>query len=94
MNLLRLARPFEADETTKQFLPSLKTACDTFQRLGPTPVRFKVSIPNEQDLKFGDEMSIDLMFLDGNAVLHVIGAATRFSSAIFRRSWRHLRPKS
>jgi hypothetical protein len=45
-------------------------------------VRFKVSIP-EDDLVFGDEVSIDLMFLDGNAVLHVVDTATRFSAAAF-----------
>ena len=83
MNLFRLARPFEADEPTKQFHQSLQAACDICQRLGPTPVLFKVSLPNEQDLEFGDELSIDLMLLDGKAVPHVIDTATRFSSAIF-----------
>jgi hypothetical protein len=45
-------------------------------------VRFKLSIP-EDDLVFGDEVSIDLMFLDGTAVLHVVDTATRFSAAAF-----------
>ena len=66
-----------------QFLESLQAACDTCYCLGLTPVRLKVSLPNEHDLKFGGELSIDLMFLDGKAVLHVIDTATRFSSAIF-----------
>ena len=83
MNLLRLAGSFEADEATKQFLETLQAACDTCQRVGPTPVRFKVSLPNEQDIKLGDEFFIDVMFLDGKAVLYVIDTATRLSSAIF-----------
>ena len=83
MNLLLLPRPFQPDAATKQFLESLQAACDTCQRLIPTPVRFKLSLPNGQDLKFGDELSIDLMFVDGKAVLHVIDTATRLSSAIF-----------
>jgi hypothetical protein len=48
----------------------------------PKPVRFKVSIP-EEDLVFGDDVSIDLMFLDGSAVLHVVDTETRFSAPGF-----------
>ena len=33
--------------------------------------------------KFGDEISIDLVWLDGKAVLHIVDTATRFSSATF-----------
>jgi hypothetical protein len=30
----------------------------------------------DEDLIFGDDVSIDLMLLDGNAVLHVVDTAT------------------
>ena len=36
-----------------------------------------------EDAKFGDELSMDLMFLNGKAVLHIIDTATRFSAATF-----------
>jgi hypothetical protein len=63
-------------------LEDISNSCQVFQRLGPKPVRFQVSIP-EDDLVFGVEFSIDLMFLDGSAALHVVDAATRFSAAVF-----------
>lgn len=37
----------------------------------------------EGDLIFGDSISMNLMFLDGKAVLHVVASATRFSAATF-----------
>lgn len=83
MNLFRLARHYEADEGTKHFVESLQASCDTCQLLGPTPVRFKVSLPDENELKFGEETCIDLEFLDGKAVPQIIDTATTFSSGTF-----------
>lgn len=42
-----------------------------------------MSLPIEQELKFGDELSIVLVFLDGKEVLHIIDTATRLSYATF-----------
>ena len=82
-NLLRMARPYETNQETKHVLDKIKQACDTCQRLGPTPIRFKASIPTEDSVKFGEELSMDLMFLDGKALLHIVDTATRFSAATF-----------
>ena len=81
--LLKLARPSHVNSETRKTLEKIKEACDTCQRFGPTPVRFKVSLPTEDDIKFGEELSIDLMWLDGKAVLHIVDTATRFSAASF-----------
>ena len=83
LNLLKLARPHEMNHDTVKTLEGIKRACDNCQRLGPTPLRFKVSLPSMEDVKFGEEASMDLMFLDGKAVLHIIDTATRFSTATF-----------
>jgi hypothetical protein len=40
-----------------------------------------------EDIVFGDELSIDLMFIDGQAVLHVVDTATRFSAVTFLDSY-------
>jgi hypothetical protein len=41
-------------------------------------------IPEEADkLVFGDELSIDLMWIEGDAVLHVVDTATRFSATTY-----------
>jgi hypothetical protein len=36
-----------------------------------------------EDIEFEDELSIDLMFIDGQAVLHVVDTVTRFSAATY-----------
>jgi hypothetical protein len=81
-NLIKKGRPEQLDHDTLKILEEISNACQMCQRLGPKPVRFKVSIP-EEDLVFGDEVSIDLMFLIGSAFLHVVDTETRFSAAGF-----------
>lgn len=44
---------------------------------------FKVSLRNSDSLQFGDEISLHLMSLDGNAVLHISDRATRFLATDF-----------
>ena len=68
---------------TVKTLEYIKRACGSCQCLRPTPLRFKVSLPSMEDVKFGEEASMDLMFLDGEAVLHIIDTATRFSASAF-----------
>jgi hypothetical protein len=83
-NLLKLLKRARADDTnqeTMHLLQQIASACETCQKLGPKPIRFKVSLPNMEDIVFGDELSIDLLFIDGQAVLHVADTATRFSAA-------------
>ena len=81
--LLKLARPAETNSDTRELLQEIADHCDTCQRYSSPPLRFKASMPDESELVFGDELSIDLMFLDGKAVLHIIDTATRFSAATF-----------
>lgn len=40
-------------------------------------------MPNEDDLVFGEELSIELMFLDGITLLHIVDTATYFSAQTF-----------
>jgi hypothetical protein len=47
------------------------------------PQRFKTSLPTGEGLAFGSEISIDLMFIGGKAVLNVFDSATRFNAATF-----------
>ncbi len=83
LNLLKLARPWETDAETKKILEDIAKNCDTCQRFSAPPVRFKVTLPTEESLVFGDELSLDLMWIDGKAVLHIVDTATRFSAATF-----------
>lgn len=43
----------------------------------------KDNITFRENLELGDELSTDLMFLNGKAVLHTIDTASRFSAATF-----------
>lgn len=47
-----------------------------------------LKIANETRLVFGEELSIDLMFLDWNAVLPVVDTAKSFSASTFLNSNR------
>lgn len=67
---------------TLDVLKEIVKKCDPCQRIGPTPVRFRASIP-EDELVFGDELSIDLAWVEGDAFLHVVDTATRFSATTF-----------
>ena len=83
LNLIRKTRPHEATETTTRVLKEIYKSCNTCQILGSQPTRFKTTLPTIQDVKFGEEISMDLMFIEGKAILHIVDTATRFSSAIF-----------
>jgi hypothetical protein len=80
--IIKKGRPEQLDHNTLKILKDISNACQMCQRLGPKPVRFKVSIP-EDNLVFADEVSIDLMLLDGSDFLQVVDTATRFSAAAF-----------
>lgn len=57
--------------------------CKACQRFPQPPARFNVTIPTEESLVFGDELSVDLMFLEGKAVCNVADTGTRFSAEKF-----------
>lgn len=40
-------------------------------------------MPSTDEQIFGEEISMDLTFIDGKAILHIVDTATRFSAAIF-----------
>ena len=83
LNLIRKARSHEATEAITKVLKEISKSCNTCQRLGSQPTIFKTTLPTLQEVKFGEEISMDLMFIEGKAILHIVDTATRFSSAIF-----------
>lgn len=88
-NILKRADPNNLTSHTRQILQQISKTCDTCQRFGPRPIRFKVTLPSDKDLVFGSELSMDLMFIDGKALLHIVDTATRFSAAIFLDKYGH-----
>ena len=83
LNLIIKARLHEATEATTKVLKAISKSCNTCQMLGSQPTRFKTTLPTLKDVKLGREISMDLMFTEGKAILHIVDTAIRFSSAIF-----------
>lgn len=65
-------------------MEDITTQCNTCQIFSIEPICFKVSLPTEESLTFGQKLSMYLMFLDGKAFLHVVDTSTHFSAATFR----------
>jgi hypothetical protein len=81
--LLKSAKADDLDASTRAVLSDIENACSTCQRYSSKPLRLKTSLPNGKEFSFGSELSMDLKFINGKAVLHVIDSATRFNAATF-----------
>ena len=82
--MLRRAKNGDAVPETLQRLQDVAAACDVCQRLAKDPGRFRAALP-EGDVIFNRVVLIDLMFLNGRAVLHIVDKDTLFSEATFLR---------
>lgn len=82
-NVLKRSNPEKANEATLTILKEISRACATCQRFAPKPLSFQVTIPG--DVVFNNELALDLMWIDGRAVLHIVDVHTHFSSAVFLR---------
>lgn len=85
--LLRRANDGKIEAGTRDELEQLTAACDVCQRLSKAPGRFRVSMPND-DLVFNRVVLMDLMYLDGRSVMHIVDKDTLFSAAVFTRGER------
>ena len=81
LNLLRRADPKRVDDQTRETLERIYRSCDPCQRMSPKPFVFQVSMPD--DIVFNNEVVVDLMWLDGKPVLHIVDRGTHYSAASF-----------
>lgn len=81
-NLLKRARPEEPSEETGKVLNKISQSRKTCWKLGPNPIMLKASVLSEHEMEFEKELSMYLMWIEFNAVLHIIDSATRFSAAV------------
>lgn len=68
---------------TNKILENILQRFPTCHRMESTPIRFKVSLPTEHNPILEDELSLYLMIIHGESVLHIVDIGTHFSSAIF-----------
>jgi Reverse transcriptase (RNA-dependent DNA polymerase) len=80
-SLIRRARPDQATSATRALLDDIAKSCRTCQHLSRKPYHFHVSIPG--DCIFNQTVAMDLMWLEGRAVLHVVDTSLHFNSAAF-----------
>ncbi|OSX76963.1 hypothetical protein BU14_0166s0003 [Porphyra umbilicalis] len=81
---MRRAKNEDAVPGTLQRLQDVAAACDVCQCLAKEPGRFRAALP-EGDVIFNRVVLIDLMFLNGRAVQHIVYKDTLFSAATFLR---------
>lgn len=55
----------------------------SLQKIISCPTVLKLSLPNTNNLKFSDKISIYHMFLESSAFLHSVDIATHFSAVMF-----------
>jgi hypothetical protein len=92
--LLKRAKADNVDANTRAVLSDIENACSICQRYSSKPLRLKTTLPSGEESSFGSELSMDLMFSNGKAVLHVIDSATRFNAATFLDSHSELHGQS
>lgn len=84
-NLLKRARPHEVNADTRKFLEDIAASCRNCHSHPSKPYRLRVSIPDEY-IKLNHEFSVDLIWLRGNSLPHIVDTNTRFQNAILLKS--------
>lgn len=90
---LRRSKP-DLDNSVRDTLNQITVACDLFQEYHSPPFRFRATLPS-QNVVFIQEVSIDLMWLVGDPVVHVVDTNTGFQNAVFienktsEKIWEH-----
>ena len=95
-NLLRRARPDEVDHDTRKTLEAIVRHCQACQLYAQKPHRFKFSL-RDNDVDFNHSIYVDILYIDGRPMLHVVDEATNYQAARWLRSgtaealWKALR---
>lgn len=79
-NLIRRARPKDVTPDTRRLLEEISKECNICATHQIRGLRFKVNMPQE-DLSFNQTLALDLMYIDGTPILHVVDIATSFGNA-------------
>ena len=79
---LKRAKPDEVNSETKKMLENIHARCKECQFPAPKPFVVKVAVPHD-DLVFNSEVVVDIIWIQGRCVLHVVDRATHFQAARF-----------
>ena len=78
---LQKASPEEMTPETKSFIQEISDTCKTCQKFAPKALSFQIRETN--NVTFNHRLLIDLMWLHGKPVLHIVDEGTNFSAAKF-----------
>ena len=81
-NLLKTAGLKAVDASTHKLLEDIAARCEPCQRIRNAPRRFRVTL-GQENVRFNADVYVDIMYIDGRPVLHIVDGATRFSAARF-----------
>ena len=80
INVLKRARPSDVNSETKKMLEDIVARCKQCQTFRSKPTIFRVSLPMDE-IVFNHEIEVDIMWIDGDAIIHIIDRGTRYSVA-------------
>lgn len=83
-NLLKRARPREASKEVRNSIKEISKRCKICSELSSKPKRFKLTIGCEGQ-RFNTCVAMDVMYIRGKPVLHIVDEATHFAAAMFLR---------
>ena len=83
--LIRRTRPNEVDVDRQRLLADISSECEQCQEWHSGPLRFRVKLPNDS-ITFNSDVAMDLVWLEGKPVLHIVCLQTRFQNACFLQS--------
>jgi hypothetical protein len=78
---LKRANPANFPADTKDLLNDISKSCLACQVYSSKPIHFQIRDPAE--IVFNHEIQLDLMYLHGKPVFHIVDVATTFSAANF-----------
>lgn len=95
MNLLNDVSPESLPAETRSSLQGIYEDCSICKKTARKPRHFKLAI-GTQALRFNHHVQVDIMFLHGRPVVHMVYEATHFTAAKFIRKqstaaiWREI----
>ena len=81
--LLRKASPGNLEDNNRSLVNEITHACTTCTAISENPVSFSVRTPH--DIKFYQQLLIDIMYFKNRPILHIVHRGTRFSVAKYLR---------
>lgn len=79
---IKRAEPHQITPGTRKALKDIQDICKECQYMAPKPHVMKLSIPFE-DVVFNSEVVVDIMYIQGAPVLHVVDRTAHFQAARF-----------